>query len=88
MHPKTPDGVDSLQPDTVAAAVTAVRHAAPGLPRLRFGEGYGPGEYVASDEQGDALSPEPADVPLGQAARRTSRSRGCACTTPVTPAPR
>ncbi|WP_123023428.1 3-keto-5-aminohexanoate cleavage protein [Mycolicibacterium stellerae] len=32
MHPKTPDGVDSLQPDVVGAAVEAVRHAAPGLP--------------------------------------------------------
>jgi uncharacterized protein (DUF849 family) len=32
MHPKTVDGVDSLLPDTVAAAVSAVRHAAPGLP--------------------------------------------------------
>lgn len=32
LHPKTADGVDSLAPDTVAAAVTAVRHAVPGLP--------------------------------------------------------
>lgn len=32
LHPKTPDGVDSLKPDVVAAAVTAVRHAVPGLP--------------------------------------------------------
>ena len=32
MHPKTADGVDSLQPDIVGAAVEAVRHAAPGLP--------------------------------------------------------
>lgn len=32
MHPKTADGVDSLQPDIVGAAVAAVRHAAPGLP--------------------------------------------------------
>ncbi len=32
MHPKTADGVDSLRPDVVAAAVHAVRHAAPGLP--------------------------------------------------------
>jgi uncharacterized protein (DUF849 family) len=32
MHPKTADGVDSLQPDVVGAAVAAVRHAAPGLP--------------------------------------------------------
>ena len=31
-HPKTADGVDSLLPDTVAAAVSAVRHTAPGLP--------------------------------------------------------
>ena len=32
MHPKTPDGVDSLLPAAVDAAVSAVRHAAPGLP--------------------------------------------------------
>ncbi|OBK74922.1 3-keto-5-aminohexanoate cleavage protein [Mycobacterium sp. 1274761.0] len=32
MHPKTADGVDSIQPDVVAAAVEAVRQAAPGLP--------------------------------------------------------
>lgn len=32
MHPKTPDGKDSLEPEIVAAAVTAVRAAAPGLP--------------------------------------------------------
>ena len=32
MHPKTPDGKDSLEPDVVAAAVTAVREAVPGLP--------------------------------------------------------
>jgi uncharacterized protein (DUF849 family) len=32
MHPKTADGVDSLLPEIVAAAVSAVRHAAPGLP--------------------------------------------------------
>src|SRR6478609_1312707 len=32
MHPKTVDGVDSLAPDVVGAAVEAVRHAVPGLP--------------------------------------------------------
>ena len=32
MHPKTADGVDSLEPDVVDAAVAAVRHAVPGLP--------------------------------------------------------
>lgn len=32
MHPKTPDGVDSLEPAVVDAAVSAVRHAVPGLP--------------------------------------------------------
>ncbi len=32
MHPKTADGVDSLQPGVVEAAVEAVRKAAPGLP--------------------------------------------------------
>ncbi len=32
LHTKTADGVDSLAPDTVAAAVGAVRHALPGLP--------------------------------------------------------
>ncbi len=32
MHPKTADGVDSLEPEIVGAAVAAVRHAVPGLP--------------------------------------------------------
>ncbi|HYZ68000.1 MAG TPA: 3-keto-5-aminohexanoate cleavage protein, partial [Mycobacterium sp.] len=32
MHPKNADGVDSLLPDVVDAAVSAVRHAVPGLP--------------------------------------------------------
>lgn len=32
MHPKTADGVDSLAPGIVDAAVSAVRHAVPGLP--------------------------------------------------------
>jgi uncharacterized protein (DUF849 family) len=32
MHPKTADGVDSLLPEVVGAAVSAVRHAVPGLP--------------------------------------------------------
>jgi uncharacterized protein (DUF849 family) len=32
LHPKTPDGVDSLDPDTVGAAVNAVRQTVPGLP--------------------------------------------------------
>jgi uncharacterized protein (DUF849 family) len=32
LHPKTADGVDSLLAADVAAAVTAVRHAVPGLP--------------------------------------------------------
>lgn len=32
MHPKTPDGVDSLLPEVVGPAVAAVRQAAPGLP--------------------------------------------------------
>ena len=32
LHPKTADGVDSLLPDAVDAAVAAVRRAAPGLP--------------------------------------------------------
>jgi uncharacterized protein (DUF849 family) len=32
MHPKNTDGVDSLLPEHVDAAVSAVRHAAPGLP--------------------------------------------------------
>ena len=32
MHPKTADGVDSLQAEVVGPAVEAVRHAAPGLP--------------------------------------------------------
>ncbi|AQT81605.1 hypothetical protein B1R94_23665 [Mycolicibacterium litorale] len=32
LHPKNADGVDSLAAEQVAAAVTAVRHAVPGLP--------------------------------------------------------
>jgi len=32
MHPKTADGVDSLEATVVGAAVSAVRHAVPGLP--------------------------------------------------------
>ena len=32
LHPKTRYGVDTLEPDLVAAAVSSVRHAAPGLP--------------------------------------------------------
>jgi uncharacterized protein (DUF849 family) len=32
LHPKDADGADSLDPEIVGAAVTAVRHAAPGLP--------------------------------------------------------
>jgi uncharacterized protein (DUF849 family) len=32
LHPKTPDGADSLDPDVVAAAVSAVRAAVPGVP--------------------------------------------------------
>ena len=32
LHPKTADGVDSLAPEIVAEAVSAVRHALPGLP--------------------------------------------------------
>ncbi|CAN5267728.1 3-keto-5-aminohexanoate cleavage protein [soil metagenome] len=32
LHPKSAEGKDSLLPDTVAAAVTAVRRAKPGLP--------------------------------------------------------
>lgn len=32
MHPKNGDGVDSLLPEAVDAAVAAVRHAVPGLP--------------------------------------------------------
>jgi uncharacterized protein (DUF849 family) len=32
LHPKTADGVDSLTPETVGAAVGAVRQALPGLP--------------------------------------------------------
>ncbi len=32
LHPKTPEGADTLDPDCVAAAVTAVREAVPGVP--------------------------------------------------------
>lgn len=46
MHPKTTDGVDSLRPDVVDAAVSAVRHAVPGLPL-----GVTTGLWALPDEQ-------------------------------------
>ena len=49
MHPKTADGVDSLQPDIVDAAVSAVRHAVPGLP-LGVTTGY----WALPDARGPA----------------------------------
>ena len=44
--------------------------------RLRFGEGYGPGEYVASDEQGMPYHPNLLTFRSGQAARRPEDHAG------------
>jgi uncharacterized protein (DUF849 family) len=81
MHPKTPDGKDSLEPDVVAAAVTAVRAAAPGLPlgvttgfwalpdpdaRRRAVEGWTVLPDFASVNWHEPGSPELADVLLGK----------------------
>jgi uncharacterized protein (DUF849 family) len=81
LHPKTPDGVDSLRPEVVAAAVTAVRQAVPGLP-LGVTTGYwalpDAAERRRAVESWDVLpdfaslnwhepgSPELADVLLGK----------------------
>jgi uncharacterized protein (DUF849 family) len=81
MHPKTPDGKDSLDPDVVAAAVTAVRAAAPGLPlgvttgfwalpdpdaRREAVEGWTVLPDFASLNWHEPGSPELADVLLGK----------------------
>jgi uncharacterized protein (DUF849 family) len=58
MHPKTPDGKDSLLPDTVAAAVTAVRAVLPDIP-LGVTTGYwalpDAGQRLAAIEAWDVL---------------------------------
>jgi uncharacterized protein (DUF849 family) len=81
MHPKTSDGKDSLEPDVVAAAVSAVRTAAPGLPlgvttgfwalpdpgaRRRAVEGWTVLPDFASLNWHEPGSPELADVLLGK----------------------
>ena len=81
MHPKTPDGKDSLEPDVVAAAVTAVRAAVPGLPlgvttgfwalpdadaRRRAVEGWTVLPDFASLNWHEPGSPELAEVLLGK----------------------
>lgn len=81
MHPKTPEGKDSLQPDVVAAAVTAVRNAVPGLPlgvttgfwalpdpdaRRRAVEAWTVLPDFASLNWHEPGSPELADVLLGK----------------------
>jgi len=81
MHPKTPDGKDSLDPDVVAAAVTAVRAAVPGLPlgvttgfwalpdpaaRRRAVEGWTVLPDFASLNWDEPGSPELAEVLLGK----------------------
>ncbi|MBJ7338707.1 3-keto-5-aminohexanoate cleavage protein [Mycolicibacterium sp.] len=81
MHPKSPDGKDSLEPDVVAAAVTAVREAAPGLPlgvttgfwalpdadaRRRAVEGWTVLPDFASLNWHEPGSPELAEVLLGK----------------------
>lgn len=81
MHPKTADGKDSLEPDVVAAAVSAVREAAPGLPlgvttgfwalpdpeaRRRAVEGWTVLPDFASLNWHEPGSPELAEVLLGK----------------------
>lgn len=81
MHPKTPDGKDSLEPDVVAAAVTAARAAVPGLPlgvttgfwalpdpdaRRRAVEAWTVLPDFASLNWHEPGSPELADVLLGK----------------------
>jgi uncharacterized protein (DUF849 family) len=81
MHPKTPDGKDSLEPDVVDAAVTAVRQAVPGLPlgvttgfwalpdpdaRRKAVEGWTVLPDFASLNWHEPGSPELADVLLGK----------------------
>ena len=81
MHPKTADGVDSLEPDVVGAAVAAVRNAAPGLPlgvttgfwalpdadaRRRAVEGWTVLPDFASFNWHEPGSPELAEVLLGK----------------------
>ncbi|GLP73839.1 hypothetical protein TUM20983_09490 [Mycobacterium antarcticum] len=81
MHPKTPDGKDSLEPDVVAAAVAAVRAAVPGLPlgvttgfwalpdpdaRRRAVEAWTVLPDFASLNWHEPGSPELADVLLGK----------------------
>ena len=81
MHPKTPDGKDSLEPIVVDAAVEAVRHALPGLPlgvttgfwalpnadaRRRAVEGWSVLPDFASLNWHEPGSPELAEVLLGK----------------------
>ena len=88
MHPKTADGVDSLQPDVVDAAVQAVRHAVPGLPlgvttgfwalpdadaRLRAVEAWTVLPDFASVNWHEPGSEELAELLLEQGARRRGR---------------
>jgi uncharacterized protein (DUF849 family) len=81
MHPKTPDGKDSLEPIVVDAAVAAVRHALPGFPlgvttgfwalpnadaRRRAVEGWSVLPDFASLNWHEPGSPELAEVLLGK----------------------
>ena len=81
MHPKTADGVDSLLPSEVDAAVAAVRQAAPGLPlgvttgfwalpdaqqRLKAVEGWSVLPDFASLNWHEPGSPELAKLLLGR----------------------
>jgi uncharacterized protein (DUF849 family) len=81
MHPKTPDGKDSLEPDVVDAAVAAVRDALPGLPlgvttgfwalpdadaRRRAVDGWSVLPDFASLNWHEPGSPELAEVLLGK----------------------
>jgi uncharacterized protein (DUF849 family) len=81
MHPKTADGVDSLDASVVGAAVHAVRHAVPGLPlgvttgfwalsdakaRLRAVDGWGELPDFASVNWHEPGSEELAELLLGK----------------------
>src|ERR1700712_364779 len=81
MHPKTPDGKDSLEPIVVDAAVAVVRHALPGFPlgvttgfwalpnadaRRRAVEGWSVLPDFASLNWHEPGSPELAEVLLGK----------------------
>jgi len=56
-------------PDDVVQVLKAARQRQR-EERLRFGEGYGGGEYVCSDEMGNPLHPDAIYLPLAEASER------------------